>query len=83
MKEGENSLSKNNINRKGNETSPNYRNVNSLLNQSPQQRSEQNIAQNREEGNENYKLKDKNLSAAIYAQEQALSEESYAQDRKE
>ncbi|WP_166462472.1 hypothetical protein [Psychrobacillus vulpis] len=45
-----------NIYRKGNETSPNYRNVSSLLNQSPQQKTRENIAQNREEGNANYKL---------------------------
>ncbi|MFF2755414.1 hypothetical protein ACFVR1_16870 [Psychrobacillus sp. NPDC058041] len=60
------------IRRKGNETATNYRNVSSLLNQSPQQRSEQNIAQNREEGNENYKLEQK-----------ALSEENFAHEKKE
>ncbi|WP_391116550.1 hypothetical protein [Psychrobacillus sp. L3] len=57
------------IRRKGNETNTNYRNVSSLLNQSPQQRSEQNIAQNREEGNENYKLEQKTLSEENFAQE--------------
>lgn len=45
-----------NISRKGNETATNYRNVSSLLNQSPQQKSRENIAQNREEGNAKYKL---------------------------
>ncbi|MFB5088024.1 hypothetical protein PGC35_12600 [Psychrobacillus sp. PGGUH221] len=44
------------IKRKGNENNTNYRNVSSLLNQSPQLKSKQNIAQNREEGNEHYKL---------------------------
>ncbi|WP_313894480.1 hypothetical protein [Psychrobacillus sp.] len=45
-----------NISRKGNETATNYRNVSSLLHQSPQQKSKENIAQNREEGNAHYKL---------------------------
>lgn len=44
-----------NLNRKGNENPVTYRNVSSLLNQSPQNKSKQNIAQNREEGNEHYK----------------------------
>ncbi|MFJ8066175.1 hypothetical protein ACIQYS_16235 [Psychrobacillus sp. NPDC096426] len=44
-----------NINRKGNETPTNYRNVSSLLNQDPQLKAKQNIAQNRAEGNEHYK----------------------------
>ncbi|QFF99774.1 hypothetical protein PB01_13500 [Psychrobacillus glaciei] len=57
------------INRKGNETDSSYRNVSSLLNQSPQQKSKQNIAQNREEGNENYKLEQKTLSEENFAQE--------------
>lgn len=52
--EGERQLSKN-INRKGNETPTNYRNVSSLLNQDPQLKAKQNIAENREEGNEHYK----------------------------
>lgn len=58
MKVGEYSLSSKNgyIKRKGNENNTNYRNVSSLLNQSPQLKSKQNIAQNREEGNEHYKL---------------------------
>ncbi|WP_177184350.1 hypothetical protein [Psychrobacillus sp. OK032] len=43
-----------NINRKGNDTPTNYRNVSSLLNQNPQLKAKQNIAQNREEGNEHY-----------------------------
>ncbi|WP_185907911.1 hypothetical protein [Psychrobacillus soli] len=42
------------IKRKGNENSTNYRNVSSLLNQNPQIKAKQNIAQNREEGNEHY-----------------------------
>ncbi|SDM69747.1 hypothetical protein SAMN05518871_10225 [Psychrobacillus sp. OK028] len=45
-----------NLNRKGNENPVTYRNVSSLLNQSPQDKSKQNIAQNREEGNEDYKM---------------------------
>ena len=45
-----------NLNRKGNENPVTYRNVSSLLNQSPQAKSKQNIAQNREEGNEDYKM---------------------------
>lgn len=58
MKVGEYSLSRKTgyIKRKGNENNTNYRNVSSLLNQSPQLKSKQNIAQNREEGNEHYKL---------------------------
>lgn len=52
--EGERPLSKN-INRKGNENPATYRNVSSLLNQNPQIKAKQNIAQNREEGNEHYK----------------------------
>lgn len=56
-REGERQLSKN-INRKGNETPTNYRNVSSLLNQDPQLKAKQNIAENRAEGNEHYK-KDK------------------------
>ncbi|WP_186321533.1 hypothetical protein [Bacillus sp. FJAT-22090] len=43
------------IKRKGNENPATYRNVSSLLNQSPQLKAKQNIAQNREEGNEHYK----------------------------
>ncbi|WP_391202806.1 hypothetical protein [Psychrobacillus sp. L4] len=57
------------INRKGNETDSSYRNVGSLLNQSPQQKSKLNIAQNREEGNENYKLEQKTLSEENFAKE--------------
>ena len=45
-----------NLNRKGNENPVTYRNANSLLNQSPQDKSKQNIARNREEGNEDYKM---------------------------
>lgn len=45
-----------NLNRKGNENPVTYRNVSSLLNQSPQDKSKQNIAQNREEGNGDYKM---------------------------
>ncbi|MEK3980818.1 hypothetical protein MKY37_17565 [Psychrobacillus sp. FSL K6-2836] len=45
-----------NLNRKGNENPVTYRNVSSLLNQNPQDKSKQNIAQNREEGNEDYKM---------------------------
>ena len=58
MKVGEYSLSRKSgyIKRKGTENNTNYRNVSSLLNQSPQLKSKQNIAQNREEGNEHYKL---------------------------
>lgn len=57
------------IKRKGNENSTNYRNVSSLLNQSPQIKTKQNIAQNREEGNENYKLEQQSLAASSLEQE--------------
>lgn len=56
------------IHRKGNENYTNYRNVSSLLNLSPQDKSIQNIAENREEGNENYKLKQKSSSEQDFIQ---------------
>lgn len=71
MKVGGYSLSKI-ISRKGNETNSTYRNVSSLLNQTPQKISEQNLAQNGEEGNENYKLEQK-----------AMSERNFAKEKKE
>jgi hypothetical protein len=46
------------INRKGNETPITYRNASSILNQSPQDKSKVNQAQNREEGGKNYKVKE-------------------------